>query len=207
MKFGKRKAAALLSLAVLGTLGASGSANASTGVDGFPILHGSTSQFAHTCTVIGSDTDNHQAVVCVDIQALPGSSKGEYTAVGEVEAYCQTGSGSAATVTKCDTVDLNGIFANGAGGEVGTGSWSCGLSTTAACSSGRNVVLTTKFYTYTSTTGCDLNPNSYYATWMIAQGEPLTMIKLPTSHKATYLGAGNANDGTGESTGHYYICW
>jgi hypothetical protein len=75
-----------------------------------------------------------------------------------------------------------------------------------ACSSWRNIV-STGFYSYTSTAGCDQNPSSYYDTWMVALGDSLTMIKLPGSHKVTYLGAGNANDGTGESTGHYYICW
>jgi hypothetical protein len=31
-------------------------------------------------------------------------------------------------------------------------------------------------------------------------------IELPNSDQWTYLGTGNTNDGTGLSTGHYYIC-
>src|ERR1700729_2380538 len=109
MKIGKRTTAAL-ALAVFAVLGTSAAANATTDVDGFPILHASTNQFAHQCIVIGSDSQGHQGVMCADVltHTTPGAGSGSYQAVGQIEAYCQTTVNGIVTGIQCAHVDVGG---------------------------------------------------------------------------------------------------
>jgi hypothetical protein len=212
MKFGKRKAMALLSLAVLAVLGTSASASADTGTDGFTILHAKSGQFAHQCKVIGQDNELHQAVVCADIVTkwFGGTA---YAAYGKVEAYCQEGSGSATIPVQCAEVDVDGVWAD-AGGDVRSLGIRCGHAYGPCSVSGRNTdeVDDDNSTQYTTSSGCSSQPNSYFDVWTIAFGGSAnnstseTRIELPGTDKWTYLYTGNANDGTGWSSGHYYVC-
>lgn len=213
MKFGKRKAAALLSLAAFGVLGTSVSANADTGLHGFTILHASKQNFAHTCTVIGQDTEGHQAVICVDITTTTNTGGTYiYEAFGKLEAYCQEGSGSATIPVECAEVDVNGQFSNAAvpKDDQTTGIF-CGHQYS-PCNdkAGRNFSQVNGFGYFIGDTCSSTSTNEV---WMIAEGgssttdtSSLAKIELPGTDKWTYLGVGNANDGHNESTGHYYIC-
>jgi hypothetical protein len=214
MRFGKRRAAACLALAVFGLLGTSASASADTGTDGFTILHAKSGQVAHKCTVIGSDNEDHQAVVCVDIETVWFSDGSGYEAYGQVEAYCQEGSGSATIPIQCAEVDLDGTWAD-AGGDRRSLGIHCGHSYGPCSVSGRNYdrIDDSNADDYTTGSECSSQPNSYYDVWTVAIGGTSTQdttsetrIELPFTDKWTYLGTGNTNDGTGESTGHYYVC-
>jgi hypothetical protein len=206
MRFGKRLAAAILSLAAIGVLGTAASASATTGVGGFTVLSAGEGNVAHTCTVIGG-ADGYQAVVCADITTGTGDTT--YWARGQVEAYCQQGSGSTAVTVRCAQVYTAGRLSSANGGELNVGQWACGHQF-GACSAGRNIIQTQTF-TYTSANGCASNPNSQYNVWMVAlvgseTAGSVTSIELPVSDKTVSLGTGNTNDGSNESTGHYYIC-
>ena len=202
MKIGKRTTAAL-ALAVFAVLGTSAAANASTGVDGFPILHASTNQFAHQCIVIGSDSQGHQGVMCADIVTDPaGTGSGVYQAIGEVEAYCQTEVNGITTDIQCAQVDASGRFA-GAGGWSTPVGFDCGHQF-GPCAVGRNKRPSAS-YGWTTTTGCASNPNSSYDMWTSITGGGDSKIELPGSDKWVYLTTGN--DGLSQSTGHNYICW
>jgi hypothetical protein len=196
----KRRVAASLSLAALATLGAAVPASAATGTGGYPVLYAGDGNFAHTCTVIGS-ADGYQGVVCVDI--LTGTSGTDYWARGQLELLCQKGSGSTAVTVRCAQVDAVGRISSANGNEYPVGQWVCGHQF-GACSSGRNDIMTSAFF-YSSASGCASNPNSAYNVWTVAYGTQ-TSIELPVSGKVVYLGAGSANDGANESTGHHYIC-
>jgi hypothetical protein len=205
VKYGKRRVGALLSVVTLAVLGASAPASAATGTGGLPILYAGEGNTAHQCTVIGS-ADGYQGVVCADI--LTGTTATEYWAEGRVEIICQKGSGSSAVDVQCAHVDTVGRVSNAAGGYDYVGQWACGQAE-GPCSTGRNYV-TTWAFDYSTASGCASNPNSSYDVWMIALGNyetgSPTGIELPVSGKWVYLGTGNANDGTNESSGHYYIC-
>lgn len=216
MSFGKRKAAVFLSLAVFGILNTAATANAATGVDGFQILNASTNGFAHKCTVIGSDNRNpqDQAVVCADIFTRPDGDYGD-AAYGQIEAYCQQNSNVGTTVVRCAQINIAGnesVFANALRGREWISTHRCGHQYI-SCPTGR-LEIPTGYYSYDSNTpGCSSYPNSENDVWMIAQGGTSThdtsspvAIELPNSDQWTYLGTGNTNDGTGLSTGHYYIC-
>ena len=201
MKIGKRKAAALLALAVFGVLGTSATANASTGVGGFTILTASTSASAHKCIVIGSDSQGHQGVLCADI--VTSRTSYGYQAVGQVQAYCQTTVNGIVTDIQCAQIDESARFANAAGESSPVEGGYCGHQF-GPCAVGRNVWQSTQFG-WESTTGCDSNPNSTYNVWTSIMGGGDSGIELPGSDKWVYLTTGN--DGLSQSTGHYYICW
>ena len=48
------------------------------------------------CIVLGSDKYGTQGVMCADVETYP-TGNGSYAAIGQIEADCQTGSGSTAT--------------------------------------------------------------------------------------------------------------
>lgn len=205
MKIGKRTTAAL-TLVVLAVLGTSATANATTGSDGFPILHASTHQVAHQCIVIGSDSQGHQGVMCADILTYPtGTGTGDYQAIGQIEAYCQTEVDNIVTDIQCAEVDVSGGLFTGAGGwssAVG-GETYCGHQW-GPCAVGRND-WQSGFYGWETTTGCASNPNSSYDMWTSIMGGGDSGIELPGSDKWVYLTTGN--DGLSQSSGHNYICW
>jgi hypothetical protein len=183
-------------------LGTSATANASTGVDGFPILHASKEQSAHQCIVIGSDNQGDQGVMCADVETYP-TGNGSYQAVGQIEAYCQTGSGSTATELTCAQVHVSGHFASAGGWSAGMGEYDCGHQF-GPCDRLRNEWESAAFG-WETTTGCDSNPNSSYDVWTVILGGGDSGIELPGSDKWVYLVDGN--DGLGESRGHNYVCW
>jgi hypothetical protein len=104
MKFRKRSLAALALTASALILGTSLPASATTGTDGFTILHAGYGDSAHVCGVVGSD-DGYQAVVCADIITSEVTPT-DYYAYGQIWAYCQKGSGSTAVDVQCANVDF-----------------------------------------------------------------------------------------------------
>jgi hypothetical protein len=49
--------------------------------------------------------------MCADVETYP-TGNGSYAAIGQIEADCQTGSGSTATELTRAQVDVSGMFAN-----------------------------------------------------------------------------------------------
>ncbi len=195
MRLSKRTFAAAALLAVTAVLGTSVAADAATGAGGIPILYASQGTIAHTCIVIGS-SGGYQGVVCTDL--VPGELGNQYWVDGRIEAICQT---TAGVTVRCGGAYVDGVLANGQGstaqilGNCGDGS--------ASCSTGRNYYSSS--FTYYSPFGCASNTFSPTQVWAVAYGSSynLTGVQLPNGNWV-WLRAGN--DGTNQSTGHYYIC-
>src|SRR5216684_584262 len=81
------KLAAILSAAAGIMMAVISPASAATGAAGLTILHASSQQQAHKCTVIGGDS-SYQAVICSDMLTYEGTT--DYYAYGRAEAICQT---------------------------------------------------------------------------------------------------------------------
>lgn len=102
---------------------------------------------------------------------------------------------------QCAQMNLDGGLNDGWGGGWPVGDWDCGHQY-GACPSGR-VRLDTPLQEFSRiSAGCSSNPSAAY--WMnVIEG---TRIELPVSGQWVSLSAATGNDGTSESTGHYYIC-
>jgi len=183
------------------------SSTAVTDADGLPILYASDGQQAHKCTVIGSANDSNidgtvEGVVCADI--VTSSDSSGYQALAQIELICQTPEG--ATVQCADAI-TTAELANASGGVVETsGSWQCGHSY-GPCATGRDYVKTINYsYPATSMSDCSSNAAAATDTWGLAVGGSSTEIELPGSDDWVSLSSSNADDGTNQSTGHFYIC-
>jgi hypothetical protein len=176
-------------------------ANAATGADGFPIIHASTGGVAHTCHILGTDDDYHEAIVCVDINTM--TYDGEAFAQSEVEAYCQTTGG---TVVQCANILAEGEISTG--GTFGSLSYNkdCGHQY-GACPTGRMTF--EGGWVAVSPEGdssCGQVLDSNAQVWSLAIGGA-TEIELPGSDDSYLLSNTSPNDGANESTGHYFVCW
>jgi hypothetical protein len=181
-------AAAIMAIAMLA--GNALPASADTGPDGLTILYADDGDLVHDCVQIGTDQEGYDAVVCVDIDTY--GSGDTYYATGEIEAYCQDG--SAADLVNCDSITIDGIFANQShGGYEET--TSCSGS---ACGGGRFIYAIDTFdYTNTDCTTALSNE-----IWAEAAGD--TQIDTPGGGDFTV--ADYANDGDNYSTDHYWVC-
>lgn len=175
-----------------------------------PILHSGqtgSGQEAHSCTVIGSDGTT-EGVVCIDIlTGIYDSNSGEGTyARSQIELLCQNIS-SGATVQCADAVGTWGVY--DAAGDGTSDNAECGHSY-GACSTGRNYYKgNTIDYPWSewSDSNCDTNVSAASDAWAVAYGSGDTRIELPGSDDWVYLNSGSgANDGSNESTGHFFIC-
>ncbi|HEY1820527.1 MAG TPA: hypothetical protein VGG83_11415 [Trebonia sp.] len=191
---GLRSVIALPITAAAVMIGTSMPANAAT----VPVLNASAYDAVHHCEVLGSDSDDHQAVVCVDIYTEPNpeASTG-FWAVGFVEAGCQTDAG---TPVQCANVQLEGALSNANGTTDGTDLYQCGHSN-GACPAAR-IKEPTNWMTWESDTS---DATLSYNVWTVAYGG-VTQIELPQSDKTITLNTGlGANDGYNYSTGHYEV--
>jgi hypothetical protein len=189
-------------------------AYADTGTGGITILYASQDQSVHKCNVIGSDQYGNTAVVCTDLYIVPsfdGASNTPlypYFVSAGVEAYCQN---SADVVVQCANIIESEAVADAAG-DVVYASKNCGHSS-GACPAGRYTDYTTTngtddgYLEYDESDDCATNPDSAFDVWSVVWGDGVTSIELPKSDKTVYLGSGNANDGSNESSGHYYACF
>jgi hypothetical protein len=175
--------------------------------DGFPILDASTSQEAHSCTILGSATDPSidatvEGVVCADV--LTAATSSGYSAQGELELVCQTIAGAD---VQCADVITQGQLANAVNGVVATtGSYQCGHAD-GACPTGRSYVKTGTFsYSGLTQSNCSDNGVSTTDVWGLALGGGDTQIELPGSDKWVTLSSANENDNPNQSTGHQYVC-
>lgn len=199
IKRGRRSIIAILAAAMLAVTGiglGAQPAGASTGVDGFTVLNASKSEIAHHCTIIGV-SGAYQAVECADIFTGPSGQYGTYWAQGGIEVMCA--SLLLNTTVACKTMNASGWLADGSVGIVyGTPNILCGTGdvNVPACPSGRDTARTGAIY-YSSTTGCDSYPNSYWDVWASVDSD--IIVTLPN-------GAQFSTD-SGYGTGHYYICW
>jgi hypothetical protein len=195
VRLGKRTFVAAALLAVTVALGTSTAADAATGAGGVPILYASQGNVAHTCTVIGSSGE-YQGVVCTDL--VPGELGSEYWVDGRIEVFCQTNAG---VTVQCVSAWVDGVLANGAGENPSIGG-QCGDGYP-SCSTGRNYY--SAGFTYYSPFNCASSTISSTQVWAVAYGSSynLTGVELPGGHWV-WLRAGN--DGSNQSTGHYYIC-
>jgi hypothetical protein len=129
-------------------------------------------------------------------------SGGEAFAQSEVEAYCQT---TAGTVVQCANITAEGEIATG--GTFGTMSYdkSCGHQH-GACPTGRETL--NGAWVAVSAEGdgtCGQVLDSNAQVWSVAIGGE-TSIELPGSDDTYTLSLTSPNDGTNESTGHYFVC-
>jgi hypothetical protein len=173
-----------------------------------PILHSGmtgTGQEAHQCTVIGNDGTT-EGVVCIDI--LTGvyesnSGPGTY-ARNQTEIFCQNMTTNQ-TVRCADALVTFGLY-NAAGGA-NSGTNECGPNYT-QCSTGRNYYSNTTFdypWSIWSDSNCATNISGQTSVWAVAFGSNSnTVIQLPGSGK--YVSLTSGNDGSNESSGHYFIC-
>ncbi len=186
-----------LAIALASLMGFSTTASAAS----LPILHASTNDEAHTCSVIGAAVDGYEGVVCTDI--LTWESGGDFYAEGETEVYCQT---TAATpvVVQCANVTADVEMYNGdTGASGGTGDTynECGHSY-GDCSTGRNTYYTNYTWDYpTSEYGaiCSASPDLSTQVWVLSKAGGATTIELPKSDTTEILN----ND---VEAGHDYIC-
>jgi hypothetical protein len=188
-------------MAAVAIAGTAVNASAATGADGFPILNAADGNVAHTCEILGTDDDFHEAIVCVDINTMV--SGGEAFAQSEVEAYCQT---TAGTVVQCANITAEGEIATG--GTFGTMSYDklCGHQH-GACPTGRETL--NGAWVAVSAEGdgtCGQVLDSNAQVWSVAIGGE-TSIELPGSDDTYTLSLTSPNDGTNESTGHYFVCY
>jgi hypothetical protein len=199
VKYGRRSIIAILAAAMLAVTGiglGAQPARASTGVDGFTVLNASKSDTVHHCTLIGVSGD-YQAVECVDIFTGPSGQYGTYWAQGGIEVMCANWVQN--VTVACKTMNASGWLADGSVGIVyGTSDILCGTGdvNVPKCSSGRLTALTGSIY-YSSTTGCDSYPNSYWDVWASVASDLIVTLPDGTPF-STYTGYG---------TGHSYICW
>jgi len=177
-------------------------ASAATGTGGFRILYASDGQVAHVCTALGTGYDGDtlvEAVVCADLDTDAYSAKAyAYT---EVEGYCQI-YGTTTTV-QCANMDLTGEFAT-ASGDRDTYTKACGHSN-GACPTGREVFGLNAYDVNIDGGSCGTSTDSISLDWALVLGG--STIELPGSDRTVTLGSGVANDGSNESSGHYYVCY
>ena len=79
----------------------------------------------HTCTELGTDPYGHEAIVCANMWAQPGSG-GTILVAPAIQAYCQVGSTD--TDVTCANIDESMAVGLGSGGTAGGGSAGCGHS-------------------------------------------------------------------------------
>jgi hypothetical protein len=202
-----RKLLARLAIISAATLVAVASLAANASAASTPTLHAGSGSIAHTCNVIGPVVDGDEAVVCADLYTgEDGSGDGEVW--GQVEAYCQTTSG---TVLQCANIEVyqdsyvqTATTANGnylpdfCGHDYG------------ACPDGRLVTPSTGMIRFASDFGWNSSScttDDGYNVWNLALGGTgTTVIQLPTSDANVVMESPYPNDGDNESSGHYDIC-
>lgn len=201
-----RKLSAQLALVSVVTLVTIGGFAANASAASSPILYTSANDLAHACSVIGNPVDGYEAVVCSDLDT--GTASGDGEVWGQVEAYCQTTSG---TVVQCaniqvyqdDTVET---------GTTATGYFDpddCGHDY-GACPSGRLITPSTPIDHLVPSFGWNSSScttDDAFNVWNLALGGTGgTVIQLPESDQNEVLESPWANDGDNESSGHYDIC-
>lgn len=188
-----RLAAAAVATALAGLcIGVSAtSASAST-----PVLYASHGDVAHQCTIIGQDSHEEQAVVCVDMRThLSSSGVPVVDAYGEL--YCQLPDGY---TLRCLQANGYGTLSTATTGPGFRYQPSCSGS---ACSTGRNVWFIGEMTFSSSNCQSSLANNA----WAVLYGQgALTNIQLASYDAPMYLGSPAANDSGNQSTGHYQIC-
>jgi hypothetical protein len=197
----KRSLAAAAVMAATALFSGALPASAATGPDGFTILHADAGNIAHQCRMLGTGYDARgdftDADVCVDIDTSGGESG--YRATGAVEAYCETYEDGTTFDAPCPKITIDGVFANGSTGAA-KATWSCDDN----CSSDARNILYTESINYTSA-NCEGNPvNDVWSE--AAGGTSITLFTSVGSFVTYTVAADGANDGTADSTGHYWIC-
>jgi hypothetical protein len=195
------RVAAIIAAAAGIMMGVVSPASADTGSDGFTILYASSQQGAHKCNVIGDD-GTYQAVVCSDLVTAENST--QYDVHGQAEAICQRSTTHA--VVPCKSINLVTSLATGNGSvsaAAGSGCWGRD-----PCPDGRFYVSTGNwvYNIANSAPACWSNAGSAYLQWDVVWGQGWdTYIQTPDG-STYYLANAQLNDGSNESTGHYYIC-
>jgi hypothetical protein len=181
-------------------------AGAPNGADGFPILYATATQNqAHVCKVIGKDKYGNQAIVCVNLTAIPIADEASplpYAAVAQAVVSCQN---SSDVTVQCANITETAELADAEDGVQVTASNHCGHAW-GACPVGALSAQTGRV-DYALSNSCGDVPGSAYDAWGLVLGGGATVIELPTSDTNVTLDSSNANDGSNFSTGHNYICY
>jgi hypothetical protein len=180
-------------------VGTTATASAATGEGGFTILNASAGNEAHVCTILGTDDDYHEAIVCVDINTKVSGD--QVLVQGQLEAYCQDDNG---TVVQCANITDGGEISS-TGGVWSEYAADCGHSL-GPCPTGREYAHSSWMGDGTEAGESGCASNTAEALWSIAVGVSTT-IELPGSDDSYTLSNTDPNDGSNESTGHYYICY
>jgi hypothetical protein len=186
------------------TMAAIPQATAATGAGGLTILYASSGQQAHQCNVIGGDS-RYQAVVCSDIVTAEDSPY--YWASGRAEVICQSTS-TPHIVGTCLHVNTNVTLEAGDGTSTGNHVAACDWTSSSPCPTGDRFYVSTRDWVYKIGDAeggrCSANLGSSYVLWNVVWG---SNTAVETADGAWYyLHAGVANDGSNESSGHYFIC-
>ena len=198
----KRGLIAAVVMAVAALFASVTPASAATGPDGFIILHADAGNTAHHCEELGSGLDQYgnlaAAYVCVDIDT--SATDTGYRATGAIEAWCYSyANGSTGFYTPCPEIYVHGFFANASSGAANF-SWSCDGN---CLSTGRNIIYSTSI----NYTNANCTSNAVNDVWTALTGNTTISLFNSNSSFATYsIAAYGANDGTGYSSGHYWVC-
>ena len=172
----------------------------------FPVLHGGNGGPAaevHTCIVLGTDGTT-DGVACIDLlarQAVDSTGQNVESETEQVEMYCQNAVTS--VVVQCANVAVDHSISNGVGNEISRTNV-CGHSN-GACSSGRNVWSVGGWdVPEVLPPACTASADQTNQVWAVVYGNNVTSIELPQSDVSVHLNGGN--DGSNESTGHYFVC-
>jgi hypothetical protein len=196
----KRGLIAAVVMAVAALFASVTPANAATGPYGFTILHADAGNEAHHCEALGPGLDVHdndsEAYVCVDIDT--SATDTGYRATGAIEAWCYADP-DGGFYTACPEIHVNGFFANASSGASNF-SWSCDGN---CLSTGRNIIYSTSI----NYTDANCTSNAVNQVWTALTGSTSISLFTQIGSFATYsIAADGANDGTGYSSGHYWIC-
>jgi hypothetical protein len=197
----KRGLIAAVVMAVAALFASVTPASAATGPYGFTILHADAGNIAHHCEFLGSGLDEYHngtaAYVCVDIDTS-GTDTG-YRATGAIEAWCYAEYDGTGFYTPCPSIYVHGFFANASSGAANF-SWSCDGN---CLSTGRNIIYSTSI----NYTNANCTSNAVNDVWTALTGNTTISLFTSSGSFVTYsIAAYGANDGTGYSSGHYWVC-
>ena len=182
-------------------------ASAATGAGGLTILHASSQDQAHVCSIVGEDA-TYEAVVCADLLTYEGASV--YYAYARGEAFCQL-TKAPHTEVACDNILERVTLQTGDNNATDLVGTSCGgeNANIATCPDARLFASTANWdYSIAAAGGgtCSSNVDTAYQIWGVLWGGE-SWITTPDGKTWIVGHDGFApNDGVNQSSGHFFVC-